>query len=262
MKKHIKTWSIRVISFGLVSFLSIILAVLNPSLLYANKTDFGSYTVYHHSKLPAEFESRLANVDQLVKQSELFDPSFNTKICLNDGSFYPRILETFRGTAFGWGFFNTAVFNGEFDFEKNTVQLNGYNWNLEHLMTHELVHCMQSNALGLLKSSPIKNNPHWMWEGYPEYVSRQNEDQLSLVDNIERFELAKANDPDEWGIFFNDETVSPRSYYEARLLVQYCLEVKQMSYLNLLNSSLAKTTIEQEMNDWYVGQARNGKAGF
>ena len=253
MKKHIKTWSIRLVSFGLISFLSIILAVLNPSLLYANKTQFGSYTVYHQSELPIEFESRLETVDKLVKQSEIFDPSFNTKICLNDGSSYPRILETFRGTAFGWGFYNTAVFNGAFDFKENTVTLNGYDWNLEHLMVHELIHCMQFNAVGFLNASPLKSNPHWMWEGYPEYVSRKNKDQVSLVDNITRLKLAKENDPNEWGVFFDDETVSPRSYYEARLLVQYCLEVKKMSYLHLLNTGLEKHEVQKEMNEWYQG---------
>ncbi|MEL6134331.1 MAG: hypothetical protein AAFR59_13290, partial [Bacteroidota bacterium] len=230
MKRAIKTWTIRFVSFGLISVLTIIVAVLNPSFLYAHKTEVGNYTVYHEAALPAEFESRLAAVHERVKQSEWYDSTHTLKLCLNDGSLYPEMMEALRGPAFGWGFFDLAVFRGTFDFEANTVSLRGYKWNLEQLMTHELVHCLQFHALGLWQSNPLGSHPHWKWEGYPEYISRKGKDQLSLRDNIRRMEEAWKTAPKAWGIPFEDGTIAPRTYYEAWLLVKFCLEIKGMTY--------------------------------
>lgn len=252
MKGKLKFWSIRLISFGLLSFLTIVLAVLNPSVLYANQTKFGNYTIYHHTDLAPEFGKRLTAIHAMAMESELYDASLEVKICLNDGSIYPAILEKLRGPAFGWGYLNIATFSGIADFEKNTVELNGYKWNLEQLFVHEITHCLQINALGVMNSNPVGSHPQWKWEGYPEYVSRKNETQLSLFDNIKRIELAKEEDPKEWGVFFADGTVLPRNYYAHWLLIQYCLDIKGMSYIELLNSELIKTTLKEEMNDWYL----------
>ncbi|MCG8327860.1 MAG: hypothetical protein MI974_09265 [Chitinophagales bacterium] len=251
MNKTIKSWSIRLISFGFISFLTIVLTVFNPHLLYANKTVIGNYTIYHNAGLTPEFESRLANVNALIKESELYDDALELKICLNDGSIYPSLMKKLRGPAFGWGFQNIVSFQGAFDYKENTVELNGYKWNLEQLIAHELTHCLQFNELGLLHSNPLGNHPDWKWEGYAEYVSRKNEKQLFLAKNMERIELAIKENPNAWGVFFDDETISPRAYYDSWLLVQYCLDIKGMSYIELLNSDIPKASIEEEMNEWY-----------
>lgn len=256
MKKSIKKWSIRLISFGFVSLFTIVLGVLNPSFLYANKTEIGNYTIFHNSELPPEFENRLKGVHANIQHSELFDEALNLKICLNDGSLYPELMEKLRGPAFGWGFHNISTFRGEFNFKENTVELNGYKWNLEQLITHELTHCLQFIELGLFDSNPLGNHPNWKWEGYAEYVARKNDTQLSLVRNIKRIESAKKENPDAWGIFFDDGTVAPINYYNDWLLVQYCLDIKQMTYLELLNSEIPKASTKEEMNDWYLKELR------
>lgn len=250
MKSVIKKWLIRLFLFGLVSFLTVVLAVFNPSFLYANKTEVGNYTVYHHNDLSPAFKGRLATINSLIEKSELYDATFKTKICLNDGSYYPEMMEKLRGAAFGWGFYNITTFRGNFDFEQNTVEFGNYKWNLEQLITHELTHCLQFNTLGFFNANPLGNHPNWKWEGYPEYVSRKKEDQLSLLKNIQRIELARNENPEAWGVLFEDGTASPRFYYDAWLLVQYCLDIKGMTYLELLNSPLSRTSLEEEMYNW------------
>ena len=108
----------------------------------------------------------------------------NDGICLNDGSNYPKLMQTIRGKAFAWGFYDKVVLQGTANYNYNYVELNGYKWNLTQLLAHEMTHCLQFDKLGLWKSNPIANIPNWKWEGYAEYVSRQNADQKNVSKNI------------------------------------------------------------------------------
>jgi hypothetical protein len=254
MKKRIKTWSIRIgITTG-ISLISIIGAVLNPGLLYANKTEIGNYTVYHSGELDEAFHSRMTAVQKVMSESELYDEELKIDICLNDGSLYPRILKIVLPPAFGWSISNKAVFQGVANYKENVVEVNSYQWNLEQLFVHEMTHCYQFNHFGFLQSKPVANQPTWKWEGYAEYASRKESTQLSILENIKRKEQARTDDPDEWGIFFDDETVAPREYFDYWLLVQYCLDIKGMTYIELINSSTPKEALELEMKVWYASQ--------
>lgn len=259
MKTALKKWAIRLSIFIFISCLTIVLTILNPGFLYANKTEFGNYTVYHHAELAPEFEDRLAKVDAMIKASEFYDPTYKFRICVDDGSVYPGIIEKLIGPAFGWGFQNIAAFRGAFDYKNNTVELHGYRWNMEQLITHEIMHCLQFKGLGFLQSNPMSNHPDWKWEGYPEYIARKNADQLSLAENIRRIDEARKTDPDAWGVFFEDGTVSPRTYYDRWTLMQYCLEIKGMTYSQVLNSNLSEDSLKQEMMKWYQIQTDGAK---
>ncbi|MEM6299160.1 MAG: hypothetical protein AAF740_10785, partial [Bacteroidota bacterium] len=217
-----------------------------------NKTEIGNYTILHHTDLSPEFEARFSAMDKSLQKSELYDADFKVKICLNDGSLYPELMEKLRGPAFGWGFHNIAVFRGAFDYQDNAVTLNGYKWNLEHLIAHEVTHCLQFNAFGFFGANPMAGHPHWKWEGYPEYVARKNDEQ-SLHESIKRLKQAQKESPDSWGVFFDDGTISPKTYYEDWLLAWYCLEIKSMSYRELLSCELSKEEAQQEMETWYQG---------
>ena len=93
---------------------------------------------------------------------------------------YPSLIEMIQGQAFAWGFYNKVVLNGKLNCKENCVELNGYKWNLIQLIAHEETHCLQFHKFGIWKSNPVASNPKWKWEGYAEYVARQNKDQKDL----------------------------------------------------------------------------------
>lgn len=252
-----KKWIIRLASFSLLSLFTVILAVLNPGMLYAKSTEIGNYTVYYNSELADEFEKRLATANELLKESELYDADIKIKICLNDGAYYPALIERLIGPAFAWGYYNIATFRSTIDAAGNIAELNGYQWNLDQLLTHEIIHCLQYNELGLLESNPFANHPEWKWEGYPEYIARRNEDQISLFENIQHLKIEQEKAPEAWGIYFEDETVSARPLYESWLLVQYCMDIKGMTYLELLDKKTPEPAVRKEMNAWYESQLRD-----
>ena len=254
MKSKIKTWALRLAATSLISVFTIVAAVFNPGVLYANKTTIGNYTIRHHQDLDSAFGERLSAIDKMVKASAIYDPNFEIEICLNDGSLYPEMMRKLRGIAFGWGFSNKAVLYGKADFKKNRVHLNGYDWNLEQLFVHEITHCMQHNHFGWLNSNPLAGHPEWKWEGYAEYASRKGQHQSSLTENIERVALARQEKPEAWGILFEDSTIAPRVYYDHWLLMQYALNIKNMSYDEVITSELSEKALREEMQDWYLHQ--------
>ena len=114
-----------------------------------------------------------------------------------------------------------------------------------------MTHCLQVYKLGLWKSKPFATIPNWKWEGYAEYIARQNTDQKDLSKNIER--LLKT-DSEDWGIIFEDSTIAPRNYYSDWVLIQYCIDVKKMTYKEILTYKIEEETIRAEMLKWYKQQ--------
>ncbi|MDO1501304.1 hypothetical protein Q2T40_14300 [Winogradskyella maritima] len=251
LSKHKKKWIITILIIFSLTLTTVVFAILNPSIFYTHKTEFGQYIIYHSSELEPEFQSRLNKVDYYIKKSEYFNSNLKFKLCLNDGSFYPRLMEILRGPAFGWGFHNIATFRGDFNFTKNEINLRGYKWNLEQLMAHELTHCLQFLKLGLFNSNPLGDHAHWKWEGYAEYISRKNVNQKPLQYYIDKYNIANINNPTSWHIELDDNTIAPKSYYEYWLFVRYCLDIKVMSYDQLLELDISTINLKDEMLNWY-----------
>lgn len=248
MKRQIKKWGLRLTATTLLIAGLLLVIVLNPVLTYANKTTHNNYTIFHNEPLDPALFTKLDQATTLLKSSELYNATQQLDICLNDGALYPKLIQAFRGQAFAWGFYDKVVIKGNINYKNNYVELNGYKWNFTQLLVHEMVHCLQLNRLGFWKSNPVANIPAWKWEGYAEYVSRKNIDQKDLSKNIERF---IATDQNKWEVNFADSTIAPREYYGYWTLVQYCLDIKKMSYKKILADTTGEQTIRQEMMNWF-----------
>lgn len=254
MKRKLIKWTLRLISIFLFLFVILVTIILNPTLSYANKTTIANFTIYHNKPLDKEFESRLNAAIKLLKKSEIYDANFKMDICLNDGSSYPKLVQSFQSPAFGIGFYNKIVIMGTMNCKENYDELNGYKWNLTQLLTHEAIHCFQFNKLGFWKSNPIAKYPDWKWDGYNEYIARQSADQTNLLKNIDRLNEANSKDKSEWGVIFDDSTFVGKDYYSWWLLMQYCMDIKKMTYKQVLNDTTQVEYVRQEMLAWYKRQ--------
>jgi hypothetical protein len=248
MKRKFKIWTLRLTAMGLIVAGLLLIVILNPMLIYANKTVHGNYTIFHNTKLDPILINELDHATRFLRQSELYKSDLQLDFCLNDNSIYPRLIKALQGNAFAWGFYNKIVLNGSTNFSKKHVELNGYRWNLTQLLAHEMTHCLQFNNSGFWKSKPIADIPDWKWEGYAEYVSRQGYDQKEISKNITRHFAADKN---KWEIIFADSTIAPREYYDYWILVQYCMDIKKMSYREILADTSGEQKIREEMRLWY-----------
>lgn len=232
----------------------LLIILLNPVLTYGNSTKHNGFVMLHNEPLDPSLIDRLDSATALLKASEFYNPELVLEICLNDGSNYPAIIQKLRGDAFAWGFYDKVVLQGSTHAEGNYVELNGYKWNLTELLAHEAVHCLQFDRLGFWNSNPIAKVPEWKWEGYPEYISRKTKDHRNLTSNIERLLAAQSSDENGWAVTFPDSTIAPRAYYGYCLMVQYCLDIKKMSYAELLQDSKGEEEVKEEMLQWYSKQ--------
>src|ERR1700744_315076 len=97
MKKRLKKWTFRVVFTACFLVGLLVTFMLNPVILYANKTDMGRYNVYHNAPLNIRIASILLRSDSIIRASELYDPKLVMDVCLKDGSAYPALIERVLG---------------------------------------------------------------------------------------------------------------------------------------------------------------------
>ena len=233
----------------------LIIIILNPIFSYSYTTNYDNYTIYHNKQIDKQLIIYADSAALLLKKSELYDAGLKLDICMNDGSVYPSLLRCVRGQAYGWGFYNKVVLMGDANYKNNYAALNGYRWNLTQLLTHEMTHCYQFRRFGLLHSNPVAGIPNWKWEGYPEYVARQNADQKDLAENIARLAKTEREDNNGW-IQFGDSTGAVIPYYKSWLLMQYCMDIKHMTYGEVLKDKAKEEEVTVQMMEWYRANAR------
>jgi len=229
---------------------SLVTLIIWPGLTYAHRSKYKQFSIYHNSDLPQGFYKSLDSAQQTVSKCEVFDTNLKIEICLADGSKYTSIAKAIRPPGFAWSLGNKVVLLTPGNFKGNYIDINGYKWNLIQLIAHEMTHCYQLHYLGIMKSNPVAGIDEWKWEGYPEYVARNQKSQLSLRDNIAHLDRTLKTNSDGW-IKFPDGSGTTINYYEHWLLVQYCLEVEKMTYLGLLKDKRSVKHILSEMRHWY-----------
>ena len=171
MKKKLFNWTIKISVFIIITLGILVLVVLTPSLMYANKTQMGTFTIYHNKPLDKNLKLRLDDAIEIVKTSEYYDQNIKFNICINDGSYYPSLMQFFLGQAFALGYTsNIVTLCGNVNLKDNYVEVNGCRWNLTQLLAHEKTHCFVFHRFGFWNSNPVTHYPVWKWEGYPEYI--------------------------------------------------------------------------------------------
>lgn len=239
---------------GLFLFGLLVTFMLNPILLHANKTSVGNYSIYHNKPLEINFQNRLEKSISIIKSSELYDPELKMDICLKDGSKYSRLIEKVLGRDLLSSFYNKVIFTcDEVNFDSNYIKLDGHKSNLTEMLAHAQVHCLEFRKYGFWKSNPIAKYPEWKWEGYPEYIARQNSQVKNLQGSIKTLLQEERINNTGW-VTLPDSTEIITTYFKYRLLIQYCLEIKKISFVQLLKDTTQEETTRRQMMSWYSKQ--------
>ena len=255
MKIIIKKILFRMTVFVIVCIAMIVGTFLNPQMLYANKTVHENFTVYSNHTINISLLKELDAAKELIRQSEYYDAAYKMDICLNEGSFYNKFIRAIRPRAFAWGMANKVILDGEANYKMNYDELNGYKYNMTQLLAHEMTHCLQFHHLGVFKTNPLGNIPTWKFEGYADYIGRNNKENNNLENNIKRLLETEKTDTNNW-IYFNDSTGTVIPYYKYWLMVQYSMNIKKQSYDELLKDTVSETSEYSEMMNWFNHKTR------
>jgi hypothetical protein len=230
----------------------LVLFVFNPSFLYAKETSHKNFTIYHNNSLSDNLTALLEESLSRLKNHEIYNEDIKISVCLNDGSVYPAFIQKLMGPDVIRSFANISVVHAsEIDVKNNKMifrEWNNESFSASQFFTHSFTHCLQYKKYGFWGSNPIARHDEWKWEGYTEYTSfGRNYDLNSLLKKY--FEPASSN----W-IQMEDGSKTIKHHFKYLAMMKYCIEIRQMSYDQILESKKSHDEVYAELISWYNNQ--------
>lgn len=231
--------------------------ILLPQLLFAHKMEYKEFGIYSNDEIGNDIKIVLDNAMNLVKKSELNDSNYKYNIILCHNSLFNKIDDKLFGkgpAARSRG--NNVIIKVRIDLKNNLAFPTFHKRceeNLTCLLAHEMTHCLQVNKYGIIKFNPFNHPVLWKLEGYPEYVARKTELSsrgYSLTSEIERYVNLESKATDIWILAEEGGCEVPNYYYKGRLMIEYLMDIKYLSYDQILKDTVSESAIFKEMIKW------------
>jgi hypothetical protein len=257
MNKKFKKIFKRTLLTLLIIISALVSIILFPQIVFANKMRYKNFKVCSNDKINPDIKILLDNAIDLVQRSELYDSSYTYNIILCHNTFYNKIDDQLLGIGPSARARLTNVIikvridpTGDLAFPTFHKECE---LNLTYLLAHEMIHCLQANKYGIMKFNPFRHPEFWKLEGYPEYISRKTQlswKDHSLANEIERYINLENKETDRWISVEEGGCEYPNYYYKGRLMIEYLIDIKHMSYDQILKDSVSENTIFKEMIKW------------
>lgn len=252
-----------------------------PGFMFAHQLEYRNLTVYSDEDLRAGIEPVLARVDAQIAASELNDTALGHDIYFGHANRPFRALQRAhlelvhqltgidRRSAINYNaswppHVSHVVILDVPDAIHDAVLRDAWpgRINMTHVLTHEVGHTLVFNKVGLGGMATL---PFWKAEGYPEYIASHTLRTVpgyslrSSVTRVLTADLAWLRDEHgnlksprynhNGGSYLKDENGDfwHTSYYLARVLVEYSLDVKEMSFEQLADPGVRDTEVMREL---------------
>lgn len=251
-----------------------------PGFMFAHQLEHGNIVVHSDADLRGRMEPVLQRVSAQLADSELAAPGLDHHVFLGHGNRPFRILQDARlflvrqatGLApspnynASWPPLVSHVVSFDRPDPEHDLLLRE-TWpgrlNMTHILTHELAHSLVMQRLGVRAAAAL---PFWKAEGYPEFVSYSARRRLPGYDlrarlrHASRANLSWTLDDDGALIplrydcvgrsYVEDEYGDPwhTCYYLARLMVEYQVEVKGLSFTELADPAITDAGTWREIS--------------
>ena len=265
MKKKLK----RVLKIAFLAVSAAILMIasvlLFPQALFAKKIAYKKFTVYSSDNVDNHIKIVLDDALALVQESELYDSNYTYNIILCNGSFYNKIDDKLLGVGrTARATLRNVIIKVSID-PKQNLAFPAFHKpceeNLTQVIAHEMIHCLQANKYGLFKFNPFRHPEFWKLEGYPEYISKRRDvsnEGYDLRSDINRYVKVESEAKDIWISSEDGGCEVPDYYYRGRLMMEYLIDIKHLSYDQVLNDTTSENSVYQEMINW-KGSTKRGK---
>jgi hypothetical protein len=241
----------------LIIISALVTIILCPQLLFANKMKYKNFNVCSNDKINDDIKIILDNAMNLVQKSELYDSSYKYNIILCHNSFYNKIDDKLLGIGpAARARLHNVIIKVRIDPKSNLAFptfRKECEVNLTYLLAHEMIHCLQAKKYGIMKFNPFTHPKFWKLEGYPEYISRKTElssKDYRLTSEIERYVNLENKAVDIWILAGEGGCEVPNYYYKGRLMMEYLMDIKHLSYDQILKDSVSEGTIFKEIIKW------------
>jgi hypothetical protein len=255
-KKKIK----RVLYWTLITILvfvaSLATLILYPQPLFANKLEYRQFRVYSNDRIGNEIQPVLDMAVSLVKNSELYDSTYKVDIFFAYNSFFNKLdTKVFGEGPTARSIDNNLVIKVNVDINKRLAYATFHKacqQDVAYVIAHEMIHCFQTHKYGIGKFNPFRHPEMWKLEGYPEYIAMQkySDSADSLKKDIAKFIELKREQTDIWIALEKGGCEAPEYYYKGRLLTEYLINIKHLTYDQVLEDKRSEKEIYNEMIAW------------
>jgi hypothetical protein len=268
MKKIFKRFLKITLMAIITGILTVTVIILFPQQLFAKKISYKTFTVYSNHYVDDSIKTVLDNALTLIQKSELYDSAYEYNIILCNHSLYNKIDEKLLGAGrTARTTLKNVIIKVRIDPKKNLAFPafhKACEVNLTELIAHEMIHCLQAHKYGTLKFNPFRHPEFWKLEGYPEYISKQKElsgKDYSFTEDIDRYVNLKSKATDIWISSENGGCEVPDHYYKGKLMMEYLIDIKHLSYDQILKNTTSENIIYQQMIRWNNGAKENKSKG-
>ena len=257
MKKKFKRFFKIILLTFFAGILTIVVIILFPQKLFAYKIKYKEFTVCSNDKIDDNIKILLDNAMNLVQKSELYDSGYKYNIILCHNTFYNKIDDRLLGIGpAARARLNNVVIKVRIDQKRNLAFATfrkACAVDLTYLLAHEIIHCLQAKKYGILKFNPFRHPEFWKLEGYPEYIARKpklSSNDYSLTSEIERYVNLVNKAADIWIVADESGCEAPDYYYRGRLMMEYLMDIKHLSYDQILKDTVSESAIFKDMIKW------------
>lgn len=238
---------------SLIFLTGLISLVFNPAPLFAERITHEKFDFFHNGTVDLTgLEGVLDQSYHLISQSELHDPKLRFPIFLTEGTLYDR-LENLQGVGpIARATAGNIAVKCKIDVPNNQAFNKRNVINLTELLAHEMIHVLQAHQFAYRNFGPWKHPPMWKLEGYPEYIGRQT--RLRKADYSLKAELARYQSLERKSKDNFVEVVpghwAPAYYYKGRIMIEYLMDVRHLSYSAILQDERTEEAVYQEFIEW------------
>lgn len=224
--------------------------IMTPGPFFPEEKQYGAITVHSQTPIGPETDSIMAEVLSRLRAVPIYNPDkkLNLSLCSTQGkfSFFARLTRR-ANRIMGFSLWGNCYVNG--DFLKELAERTGgrpkymaREGSVVHVAAHELMHEFLADTIGYLVSRSL---PEWKVEGYCEYGVNQ---------------FAAAHDsgysiPERIDIYLDDTRWNPasrthRPHYLWGLMMEYMINIKGMSFEQVMADGVTRDDIYSEMMAW------------
>jgi len=234
----------------LVIVLLCIGVLTKPGLFMPEEKQYRTITVHAETPIGREIDSIMAGVFTRLDAVPIFDPDrrMNLILCSSQDKFSFFSKFTLRDErVMGFCLFGNAYVNLDFikelaDRTRGRPKYHAREGSVVHVATHELMHQYLADYYGEIASRSL---PTWKIEGYIEYgVNHYVAPRDSGYTIPERIDIYL--DDSQW----NTTSEIHRGHYIWGLMMEYLVNVKGMSFEQLMAESVNRSEVYQELMDW------------
>jgi hypothetical protein len=275
---------LKIFGFSVGGVLVVLVAYIGllfyPTIFFANHTEYGSLSVHSDVDFGNEIQPILRDIQAALVTSEIYDPGLKHDIFFGYGNSAFEAIQGIRAQFVKWTIGRRAAltYNASLpplvshivtfripDFEANVLihPERRAGIDLRQTLTHEVVHTLLMARLG---SQAVVRYPMWKLEGYADYVAAStttftdtsyeirdsverilNEDLSWMMDAEGNFTRMRYSCQRMSSIETQQGLVWPTCYYISRVLWEYLLDVKGLTFDDVMSPEVTDTDTLAEL---------------